>query len=304
VDPQAPSPSPLAAHCQLHAGQPFTGVCPRCGTYMCNACTEGGRYPSCPACRERTGVGSFPFTRDNYTLSGLFSHAVNVYKQNWGVLAGAMILIFVALLVIGGFVAGMAFLLKDSPVVVAVIQIVMYIPQLAIQGVGTLGILHLGIKAANGQKVELEDVFSTWRRLGTWIAQSFLTGALFLPVAAVGAGIVAGAAALTNTNVPLMVGLGLVVFVAVMYLYMGLSFASCEIVAQPSLGAVAGMKNSWAIASGKRLDLILLGVVSLMLYVAGVIACVIGALFAIGLVTCLFATFYLTLRNGTKDLIT
>lgn len=312
MDPQGLSSAPLAAQCQLHVGRPFTAVCQRCGTYMCDVCTEGGRYYACAACRERGGVGTFPFTRDNYTFGGLLEFAWRTYKEHWLVLALAFLLSGIAFFSVSILPSLVSLLFRDSPIVVALFQVVMTAPQIILQGIATLGCMHIGLKAVRGEKPEVGDLFAVWKRLGTWFAQSLIVGALFMPLVLVGV----GAMMLVMPNA---LGLGegfgvagiiaalviwMVVFAAGAYLMMGVSFANLEIVAHPTVGAVAGLRNSWAIARGKRLEIFGLFMVTAALYLAGAIACLVGLLFTLGYALVLFAAFYLALRNGASDLNT
>src|SRR4051812_32598813 len=93
-EPQAPGNISGGARCALHYGQPFTAVCQRCGTYMCQTCTEGGKFTVCPSCRSRTGVGSFPLRREGFTWGQVTGFAWDVYKRNWAVLLVTVIIMF------------------------------------------------------------------------------------------------------------------------------------------------------------------------------------------------------------------
>jgi hypothetical protein len=100
------------------------------------------------------------------------------------------------------------------------------------------------------------------------------------------------------------VGLGALLVPVMIYVVMGFSFGAMEIIAQPSVTAVGALRNSWAIVSGKRLELLLLGIAAFMLYVAGVMACLIGVLFTMSYASVVFAAYYLAVRNGAADLQT
>lgn len=67
--PQPPSGAPCAGH----SGNPATGVCERCGDFMCGLCTthvEGRSY--CPKCFDLLYArGSLGFTQRQFTLPGL-----------------------------------------------------------------------------------------------------------------------------------------------------------------------------------------------------------------------------------------
>jgi hypothetical protein len=300
---QAP-PSPLTAQCQLHTGQPFTAVCQRCGTYMCAVCSEGGRQALCMACRERSGVGSFPFRRDAYTLSALFEYAWNAYKQHWLTLVGAVVIMFVTMFAISGIGSLIAFLFTDHPVLMGIVQAIFAIPQLFFQGLFTIGILHVAIKVARGEPTEIADVFSPWRKLGSWLLQFLILFGVFFPLIAVVVGISVLLQQTTGSPGLATFGVMAVAMPFMFYVMMGFAFGNLEIVAQPGVGALAGLRNSWAISRGKRLELVLIGLAAIALYIGGILACLVGALFTMTYAAVLFASYYLTLRNGASDLRT
>jgi hypothetical protein len=305
VDPQGQTSSPLTAQCQLHVGQPFTAVCQRCGTYMCAVCSEGGRYTLCAACRERGGVGAFPFRRDAYTLGGLFDFGWKAYKQNWGVLTGGVAIFFVVVMGVSiPFAILQTLLGGDNMATGIAVQAVSFIVQTLIQGVLSLGLFLMGLKAARGEKPQLADLFGGLPRLGTWIAQVLLIGAAITPVAAlVGGGFALLMPGLSGTTAFIAAAVvGVLLLPVVLYFSLGVSFAAIEVVAQPSVGAVTSLRNSWAIVSGKRLEIFLFGMAAFVLYMAGFLACLIGVLFTMSYASVVYAAYYLALRNGAPDL--
>jgi hypothetical protein len=304
VDPQGQSSSSLTAQCQLHVGQPFTAVCQRCGTYMCAVCSEGGRHVQCAACRERAGIGAFPFRRDAYTLGALFEFAWKAYKPHWLLMAGAVVITGVAVFGISMLGGLFSLLFTNQPVLSAAVQFLMIIPQALVQGVLTLGLFNMSIKIARGQAPELGDLFAVWQRVGTWLAQSLVLGAIMLPLFIVfGVGAFMASQGVSAMVLGIAGGVfGLIALPVLFYVFLGFGFANVEIVAQPGVGAVAGLKNSWAIARGKRLELILIGLAIFGLYMVGAMACLIGAIFTMSYAAVLFAAYYLAVRNGTPQL--
>jgi hypothetical protein len=305
MDAQAPA-SPLGAQCQLHVGQPFSAVCQRCGTYMCSVCSEGGRHALCGACRERAGLGEFPFRRDAYTLNALFDYAWNAYKQHWAILAAGVVITFGVVFAVSMLGVLVSLLLQDNLYLMAALRLILLIPQLVLQGTMTLGMLAMSLKVARGQTPELGDLFSAWRKLGPWLAQSAVIALLFTPLAFL-FGIFAVVSASMNAS-PLIVGIiaisvGALVMPVVLYVMMGFAFANLELVAQTGVGAVDGLKNSWAIARGKRLELMLVGIAIFALYFVGALACLIGALFTMSYASVVYGSYYLAVRNGAPGLV-
>lgn len=304
MDPQELSP-PLAVQCQFHAGQPFTGVCQRCGTYMCAVCSENGRHTQCAACRERTGVGTFPFTRNSYTFSALFDWGWNAYKKHWLTFALAL---FIAGIGIFGFsILGTVLSIPfadDMPAMMA-IRFGLMVPQMLVQGVATIGLMRMSIKAVRGEPVQLSDVFSGYDRLGAWFVQAVTPAVFFVPLVGVVGGLVY-LASLASTGAAIGAGviLGVPAVAAMFYIGLGLAFANPEIAAQREVGAIAGLTNSWKMSKGHRGNVFLVALVVVALYGAGLMACFVGALFTLGIALCLFASLYVALRNGTDDLRT
>jgi hypothetical protein len=299
VDPQGQSPSPLTAQCQVHAGQPFTAVCQRCGTYMCSVCSEGGRHALCAPCRERAGVGEFPFRRDAYTLGALLSFSWNAYKESWGVLTGAtaIFMIIVIAISVPFTIAGM--LLGDQSGAGIALQVVSFVVQSLVQGFLSLGLFLMSLKAARGVKPELGDLFGATRRFGTWVAQALIIGAMTTPVIALLGG---GFWLLGSERWMISAGLGVLLFPVAIYVFMGFAFGAMEIIAQPGVTAMSALRNSWAIVSGKRLELLFLAIGAFVIYVAGLVACFVGILFTMSYASVVFAAYYLAVRNGASGL--
>jgi uncharacterized membrane protein len=304
VDPQAPSPPPLAVQCQLHPGQPFTSVCQRCGTYMCAVCSDHGRHVQCAACRERTGLGTFPFTRNSYTFSALFDWSWSAYKKHWLVMLLGVLVSYGILMGLGIVAGVVGLLFKDVLWLSIVWQVVTSIPQFFIQGLMTLGLANMAVKAVRGETPEVSDVFSIWPRIGPWLVQSLIVGALFLPAGALVAGAVFLMLSVAPDAAPFVgFGLGVLLLPFIIYALLGFAFGNLELVTQ-RIGAVAALQTSWNIARGHRWDIFLVGLASLAVMLAGFAACCVGVVFTLGLVQCLFASLYVALRNGAEDLRT
>ena len=71
--------APPGAQCAIHPANPATGVCERCGNFMCADCTPNGE-PRCPTCREKDATPEFPFDA-NSTFTELFNHVVEQFKR-------------------------------------------------------------------------------------------------------------------------------------------------------------------------------------------------------------------------------
>ncbi len=303
MDAQAPPGSPIEARCAIHQGEPFTSVCSRCGAYMCKQCTEGGRFETCSECRARTGTGGVTLRRDNWTLEAVMKHAYAAYRHNIGTLTVGVIIMIGVLTLFNGVTSGAQAWLSDPTLILAV-SVVMYVPQTLLQGLLTLGLLSMSLSAARGEQVELGQLFGQGERLGGWVVQLLFAYVPLLLLLAIGA-VIAALLKFDFDNASLLIALSALVLLsmpALLYFYFGLAFASTELVAQPQVSALTAVGNSWRMARGQRLMLVLCGLIVGALCFAGLIACFVGLLFAIGYAGVLFATLYLTLRNGAEGL--
>jgi hypothetical protein len=82
------------------------------------------------------------------------------------------------------------------------------------------------------------------------------------------------------------------------YLALGVAFAGIELVAQPDVGAIDGIRHSWAIARAQRMVILWGFMVAALAVGLGFMLCGVGAVFGAGYACVLYATLYLTLRNG------
>ncbi|MFT3927409.1 MAG: B-box zinc finger protein [Myxococcales bacterium] len=306
-EPQAPSHISGGARCALHDGQPFTAVCQRCGTYMCQTCTEGGKFMVCPSCRARTGLGSFPLRRDAFTWGQLTGHAWNAYKRNWALLLVVIVIVFVAFLAPQGLVFLVQFGFSDQLGMLFPLVGLLSIPLTLLQWLLTLGMLSISVKIARGEPATLGMLFGEWRKLGSMALQGLVFFAAVIPLILLfgllfglsmfGA---AGSSDLGVVAALLSVPLGAAL---VFYAGFGAVFSTFELVAQPNVGGIDGIRNSWRVASGQRLAILLGGLIALGATLLGSLACGVGVLFAYGYCMVLFATVYLTLRNGADGLV-
>lgn len=306
-EPQAPGSISGGARCALHYGQPFTAVCQRCGTYMCQTCTESGKFSVCPSCRSRTGLGSFPLRRAGFTWGQLTGFAWDVYKRNWAVLLVAVILVFALNALMQGLSAVVQFALMDRIGLMLALQGLLIIPQMLLSSLVTLGLMSMAIGLARGEPVSLGMLFSQWPKMGAFLLQAAILTAIMIPVFALVA--LPFVLSILSPAGSSEIGLGAALlslplgFAAFVYLGFGVVFAGFELVSQAGVGAVDGIRNSWSIARGQRLAILLGGIIATGAIFLGVFACFIGVLFAYGYAIVLFATVYLTLRNGADGLV-
>jgi hypothetical protein len=90
--------------------------------------------------------------------------------------------------------------------------------------------------------------------------------------------------------------------IAFVYVLMGIMFGNAELVHDPKVGALAALKSSWRMAAGHRWAMLGCWVVFAGVMLAGLLACLVGIIFAIGFASVMFASLFLALKNGqTQD---
>jgi hypothetical protein len=273
---------------------------------MCETCTEHGKYDTCEGCRTRAGLGAFPFRRDRFTWGALLSHAFGVYKRNFAVLIAATLIAVAAVMLLQGLTFVVAAALAGEPLIMALLQAILVVPQVIVQGMTTLGVLDISVRVARGEPANVSMLLGSWRKLGKFLLQNLLVYAAMFPAMLVFAIPALAVVFLMAESPALAIGIAALttplVFFGVVYIGLGLAFASMEIVARDDVGAIEGIKNSWAIVRSQRLAVLLGLILCALACFAGLLACGVGIIFALGFASVLYATVYLTLRNGAEEL--
>ncbi len=304
--PQAPGNIAQGARCALHHGQPFTAVCQRCGMYMCQTCTEGGKFMVCASCRERTGLGSFPLRRDAFTWGQLLGFAWDVYKRNWALLLVAVIVMMAVNGVFQGLSTVLQFALIDRFELMLLLQGLLVLPQMVVSSLLTLGMMSIGVQVARGEPASLGLLFAGWPKIGAFMLQVLVIMAALIPLGILCmVPLLLSLFGMASSDLGFVIGalpvlLGIVAFA---YVAFGFAFGGFELVAQPGVGAIDALRNAWNIARSQRLSLLLGGILGMGAIFVGLLACFVGVFVTYGFALVLFATVYLTLRNGAEGLI-
>ena len=301
---QASTNDAIAAGCVLHDGQSFVAICRRCGSYMCAECTSEGQYALCPPCRERTHTSAFPFSRTAFVWGDLIRHAFRAYRKNLAAVTLALLALTVPLIAFN--LASLVLTERsDSAVTSLLLLFAGSVVQAIVQAFLTLSALTIVLQVAQGHPVNLGEAMARGRR----IVAFFLLG-LAINVIVMGGMLVALAPFLIVSLLSdsfllasLLAGLLATFGVAALgYLLLGTLFGYFELVLEPRLGALDALRNSWQIARAARGPILFGLFLEVILAFLGLLLCGVGALFTLGLGFVLFATLYLTLRNGTPNL--
>ncbi len=291
------------ATCAIHPDQPAKGVCRRCGSFMCDACTDDSAPNLCPTCREK--VSTFPLSRDAWTFDGLLSLAWERFKPNWLNLSlAAFIMIVVSFLI--GMVGNVVQLSGGSPIASAVTSVVSTIVQSVVEGIFTMGLLRMCFDAYEGRPADIGKLFSQTDKLGRYIILFFVifflvaiplavyVGILVAIAMAVGGGSLSEHADLTAV----VFGAGaLLAVVPLIYLTLPLVFAPMELV-YADTGAMDALRNAYVIGRGKRLATLGVGLVAGLIAAVSVCALCVGFFPGVAFYQLVLAGLYLTFRSG------
>lgn len=269
---------------------------------MCSHCNEAGRFELCEACRARAGGDAFALHRNRIVWGELLGFSFRVYKQSFGLMTLTM-LGAGAPFVVGQLLSyALQVLLVDQLLLAIALSGLLLIAQTIVQGVVTLGVLEICIRLARGQPAQLSMLLGGFRRLGALLLQGLVTNFSVMFAALCATAPVIAVFVLSDQPALPTIGLaglvGLIGIGMVVYLALGFSFASFELVAEPRLDAFDSVRNAWAIARGERLTIFFALVIVAMLAFAGALVCLIGLVFTLGYATLLFTVLYLALRNG------
>lgn len=230
-------------------------------------------------------------------------HSYGAYSRNAGSLTVGIVIMFGVISLFNG-ITSFAPLIFSDPTWVMAISLVMFIPQTLVQGLLTLGLLSMALSAAKGERVELSQLFGQGKRLGGFIVQTLVVYLPFIPLGGLGFAL-AFIFGFEGSNPTMWIAFGVFALFAIpalIYFFLGIAFANTELVAQPHIGAISAVQNSFRIAAGQRWMIMLCGLIAGALMFAGLLACFVGVLFTMGYAAVMFATLYLTLRNGADDL--
>ena len=324
-----PGTSAAGGRCANHPDRDSVGTCARCGNFMCTTCSAGGAEQFCPACRQRSGMGGFPFHRDDFSFDRLWNFTFEAWKRQWVMLSVAILALggiyFVGAFVMQIFIGGSTALLGqaargDKEVVGAIagligVLFIGYIILLLVLGVGFIGVLRMCCDALLGKTVDFGALFSQFSKAGRAIALLLMMmGITLIPIVLVGGGI-AGAVALAvsaakqagessrpDAIIGSMIGLMslgyLVMFVAIIWVTLPFTFAMLEL-AHSNAGAVECLKRGYSLSKGFRLQIFAYRLLGGVLITVGLFACCVGALPATALAYMLETSLYLAVRNGS-----
>lgn len=262
----------------------------------------------------------FTLSRDRVALTDLLSRASEAWSRDLGSWVLAMLLYWLigmgipfALSLVWGLVSAFQKSGSDtSAMFVAVdviVQVVLYLVQLVISGVFTLGLWAMAMRGLHGQRTTVGTLFSQLSKIGKYIVQTLVVfvgiALIILPIVVVVWLVFVGPVDLETPMSEIMEDAGrpfalasLLLLPLYVYIASGIAFIQAELAFNDDAGPIEAIIYSWRIARGKRWRIIGVGLLSMLIFVGSAMFCGIGLLFGAPLATLLFAALYLGLRNG------
>lgn len=165
-------------------------------------------------------------------------------------------------------------------------------------GLLMLGLIKMCQDALAGREPRVADLVMSYRLLWKWVAAMLLMGLLAIALMIPAAVAVWGISRLGSLGVGLALVTGVGVFAGLVYVFLGLSLATYEIVYDPEAGALEALHRSWRMTRGQRWTLLGLGFVSFFAFVLGALACGVGIIASYAYTFLLFAAAHRSLRRG------
>lgn len=316
------------ARCAVHPEYVARGTCRRCGSFMCEQCSEQGAQGLCPSCRERLGVDAdFPLRRDTWTFSALWDVSWGLFQREWLQLCAASLVVFGVGFGVQMVVSMLAAAAQAVGDLVAYFAVALLggLVQSTVQGVATLGLIRLLFDALAGRRVDLGVIFTQFHKAGRYLLGLLVIFAVSMAVVlllVVGLGLVvaiavmvaAGASgaelpdmsdpvAILGASAGAVVGvlvMGAVLMVPLLYFTLPLIFWQHELAFNDRASALDSLRACYTLARGQRLAILGVVLVGGLLVLGGLVACCVGAIPAVAFMQLLFAGLYRSLRKGSE----
>jgi hypothetical protein len=262
----------------------------------------------------------FALSRDSVTLTDLLSKASNAWSRDLATWVLAMLLygllgfgipfalnvvwtLFTALQE-GSGEASAAFTAVN-----VIVQAVMYLIQLALSAIFTLGVWAMAVRGLHEEPMSVGVLFSQLSKIWKYVLQSLavLVGAILvlLPLVVIIFLLFVGPVDLNtpmneiidDAGRPFAIALAALLPVYV-YVATGIAFMQAELAFNDDAGPIDAVLYSWRIARGKRWRIIGVGLLAGLIATGSAMLCGIGLLFGAPLSALLFGALYLALRQG------
>ena len=261
----------------------------------------------CSNCQSRVGAtGGFPFSRDRFTVDGLFRLSFARWKENWALF----------LLLFGGLIAAVYAVSLGGELILNVIaednqplqspfhpvRIGFHIVNTILQLMMQLLLLGACLDVLQGRKTDVQAAVVRLHQLPNALLQLLVIYAalaielgllylLFVALGGFGAGwkpfaITAGTAVVTSP--------------AIVYVWLGVTFAMLVLVHDPRANAFSALATSWRIAAHHRFEILGICLLAGIVAMLGVIACCVGVFVSLPIASLLYCSLFLALSNDTR----
>ena len=262
----------------------------------------------------------FTLSRNQVLLTDLLSRASEAWSRDLGSWVLAMLLYWLlgmgipfALNLVWGLVSAFQ---KSGPdtsstfaVVDIVVKVLLYLIQLVISGVFTLGLWAMAVRGLHGKRTSVGALFSQLSKIGKYILQALVVavgaGLIILPIVVIVWLAFVGPVDLETPMSEIIDDAGrpfafatLVLLPLYVYIVSGIAFIQAELAFNDDAGPIEAIVYSWRIARGKRWRIIGVGLLAMLIFTGSAMFCGIGLLFGAPLAILLFGALYLGLRNG------
>jgi hypothetical protein len=267
----------------------------------------------------RPAEPGFASTHDDVTLTNLLSRASEAWSRDLASWVLALLLYWLlgmgipfALNLLWGLVSGFQRANGDPgamfKAVDVVVQVVLYVIQLALSGLFSLGLWAMAVRGLHGQRATVGVLFSQLSKIWKYILQALAiaVGAtlIILPIIVIVWLMFVGPVDLNtpmneiidDAGKPLLVA-SLVLLPLYVYIVAGIAFMQGELAFNDDAGPIDAILYSWRIAHGRRWRIIGVGLLAGLIVMGSAMLCGIGLLFGAPLSTLLFGALYLALRK-------
>jgi hypothetical protein len=241
---------------------------------------------------------AFPLSRDSWTFSALWNHCFEIFTREWLMLSVGVLVVFgigFAAQLVASILPALA---AGNQVLQVFLTVVAMVANQCVQGVLWLGFLRMLMQMLQGGTADIGLLFSQLHKVGTYLLTLLLIFLVLIVPIGVIAGAIGFAAARSDSVGAVLVVVAVVLVIPLIYFLMPLYLLLPEIAHNDRASPLKALRNCYAYARGERLSIFGVGLVGGLVTLAGVLACCVGALPALGLSYLLMTGLYLALRNG------
>lgn len=297
--PEVPLEAIAASPCRWHPAHPATEICSRCGTFTCLRCTNGEEPALCPDCQARAAP-RFHLRRESWSAGAVFDVAWSTFQGNpWPLVLAAVVMGGAQM--VGQGVTRVVSLFSSSLITQGISSFGVSMAMGFLAALLGLGQYAMSRDALLGKPATIETMLSGFgHAFGVLKMQLLFLGMallMCLPVA-----LLVGVFAMAGLGIEVMLGGGVLTFLVLLpawlWLAIPLQLALPELFEAGDGEAMAALRRAFSRSEGQRLRMVAVGLVGLLVAVAGLLMCCVGLLPAMAVIELMrAATFLATERR-------